>query len=76
MASAVEADIRDACEGLATFPYANPATDVANVFRMPISHRGFTVFHRVERKASVVEIVGSCAAHGCKIWGECHGDEA
>lgn len=55
-AVSVEADIRRACEDLAHFPYANPATDIANVYRMPIPTRGYTVFYRVRRRDAVVEI--------------------
>jgi plasmid stabilization system protein ParE len=55
-ALAVEADIRRACEGLMQFPYANPATDIANVYRMPLPRRGFTVFYRLKPESSVVEI--------------------
>lgn len=56
-AMAVEQDIREACEGLAQMPYANPRTDRPNVFRMPLKRRGFTVFYRVRPRLSVVEIV-------------------
>ena len=40
MARAVEAEIQRACEGLGQFPYANPATDIAHVYRMPLPKRG------------------------------------
>jgi plasmid stabilization system protein ParE len=55
-ALSVEVSIRDACEKFAEFPYANPATDVTNVFRMPLPRIGFTVFYRVQRSASVIQI--------------------
>ena len=57
IALAVEADIKKACEGLARFPYANASTQRADVFRMPVRKRGFTVFYRVRPRLSVVEIV-------------------
>jgi plasmid stabilization system protein ParE len=56
-ALAVESDIRLACAGLGKFPYANVATDLAHVYRMPIPARSFTVFYRVKAAKSVVEIV-------------------
>ena len=56
-ALAVEADIRNACEGLGQFPYANASTDIAHVYRMPLPKRGYTVFYRVRAKRAVVEIV-------------------
>ena len=56
-ALAVEADIRKACDGLGQFPYANPATDIAHVYRMPLPRRGYTVFYRVSAKQSLVEII-------------------
>jgi plasmid stabilization system protein ParE len=57
VALAVEADIRQACDGLGQFPYANVTTDRANVYRMPLPKRGFTVFYRVRAKKSLVEII-------------------
>ena len=39
MALAVECDIRVACESLSEFPYANVATDLPHVYRMPIPKR-------------------------------------
>jgi plasmid stabilization system protein ParE len=56
-ALAVENAIRKACDGLGHFPYANVATDLAHVYRMPIPSRGFTVFYRVRAIPSVIEIV-------------------
>jgi plasmid stabilization system protein ParE len=56
-ALAVETDIRKACDGLGQFPYANVATDLARVYRMPLPKRGFTVFYRVQARQSLVEIV-------------------
>ena len=56
-ALAVESDIRKACEGLFQFPYANAATDLTHVYRMPMPKRGFTVFYRVRATKSLVEIV-------------------
>ena len=50
VALAVEADIRRACDGLGQFPYANPSTDITNVYRLPLPKRGFTVFYRVRAK--------------------------
>ena len=57
VALAVEAEIMTACYRLGDFPYANPATQRKNVFRMPIRRRGFAVFYRVKPRAKVVEIV-------------------
>ena len=57
IAWAVEADNRKACEGLGQFPYANAATDIPHVYRMPLPKRGYTVFYRARAKQSVVEIV-------------------
>jgi plasmid stabilization system protein ParE len=56
-ALAVESEIRRACSGLGQFPYANVATDLAHVYRMPIPKFGFTVFYRVRAEKSLVEIV-------------------
>jgi plasmid stabilization system protein ParE len=56
-ALAVEADIRGTCEAVCDFPYASPRTDIANVFRAPVTRRGFTIFYRVRPRLSVVEIV-------------------
>ena len=56
-ALAVESAIREACDNLGQFPYANMATDLAHVYRMPIPKRGFTVFYRVRAAKSLVEIV-------------------
>jgi plasmid stabilization system protein ParE len=64
-ASAVEADIRSACDGLGQFPYANAATDIANVYRMPLPKRGFTVFYRVRAMQSVVEII--CVVRSSRV---------
>jgi plasmid stabilization system protein ParE len=56
-AMAVEGDIRCACQLLASFPYTNSKTDLANVYRMPLPRRGLTVFYRVKREASIVQII-------------------
>ena len=57
LAMAVESDIRKVCESLGQFPYANVATDLAHVYRMPISKRRITVFYRVRATQSLVEII-------------------
>lgn len=56
VALAIEAEIRAACDGVGLFPYANSPTDIAHVYRMPLPQRGFTIFNRVKRQQSSVEI--------------------
>ncbi len=62
-AAAVEMDIRAACEGLGLFPYANVATDIPRVYRMPLPKRGYTIFYRVNSNSSLVQV----AAHRAQL---------
>jgi toxin ParE1/3/4 len=52
----VEQMIRDACEGLADFPYAASATDEPNVRRLPLVRYPYTIFYRVDPDRNRVEI--------------------
>jgi len=55
-AQRVEDMIRTACEGLADFPYAPPATDEPNVRRIPLVRYPYTIFYRVDPIRNLVEI--------------------
>jgi toxin ParE1/3/4 len=55
-AQRVEDMIRAACEGLADFPYAPPATDEPNVRRLPLVRYPYTIYYRVEPSRNLVEI--------------------
>ncbi len=55
-AQIVEDAIRSACEALADFPLAAPATDEPGVRRAPLVRYPYTIFYRVDADRQRVEI--------------------
>lgn len=55
-AQRVEHAIRNACEDLADFPGAAPATDEPNVRRLPLVRYPYTIFYRVDLNRKLIEI--------------------
>lgn len=64
-AQRVENAIRNACERLADFPYAAPATDEPNVRRLPIVRYPYTIFYRLNPGRDLVEIAR--VLHGARV---------
>jgi len=75
LAQRVEDAIQINCNRLADFPYAAAATDMPNVFRLPLVRYPYTIFYRVDVARDVVEIARVVHAARIKELGRTPSDE-